>query len=336
MKNLSPKHAKCFAECGRKQTKILLRNLAASEASHTPMSSANVFDIYRALSDELIIRTARASDAILSYPYNVSKRATSEMIDTSIGWFSSACELYPSHDCGQSDFFKKLEEIENPSGPEFLKSLIAVTSEHLEAPQAPLVDFCSERIAIKILCAHYRHLCGHSLKRVVEADIPLMSLLQDAAYTVKRDALSCFGRCPDIIIDELDKNITLVHVRDIISYIFSEILKNSARASLSNIGSDPLPIHTSIAWGPASNITITVADDGGGINDIHLSHIWRLGYSSSPTPIHDSDNVFCGYGVGLPLAKVYIELFGGSVSVVSHIGKGTSISIILPISGQEK
>jgi two-component system cell cycle sensor histidine kinase PleC len=37
-----------------------------------------------------------------------------------------------------------------------------------------------------------------------------------------------------------------------------------------------------------------------------------------------------GTGLGLPLARALVELHGGTLTVVSDIGKGTTVTITLP------
>ena len=43
-----------------------------------------------------------------------------------------------------------------------------------------------------------------------------------------------------------------------------------------------------------------------------------------------------GTGLGLPLSKKLVELMGGQLQIESELGKGTTVSIILPYVAPEK
>ena len=69
---------------------------------------------------------------------------------------------------------------------------------------------------------------------------------------------------------------------------------------------------------------ISITDNGCGIDDEDLKHIFERFYrgkNSSPDSI----------GIGLALSKAIIEKNSGKVEVKSHVGKGTTFEIFLPI-----
>lgn len=69
----------------------------------------------------------------------------------------------------------------------------------------------------------------------------------------------------------------------------------------------------------------TVADDGRGIAPENLPLIFQPGFSTAKEATE-----FSGRGVGLDAVKAAIEELGGSVSVISEPGKGSSFKINLP------
>jgi nitrogen fixation/metabolism regulation signal transduction histidine kinase len=73
--------------------------------------------------------------------------------------------------------------------------------------------------------------------------------------------------------------------------------------------------------GPAS-IVITVQDTGVGMDADALARIFEPYFSTKAT----------GTGLGLTIAKRNIELNGGTISVASQRGVGTTITITLPLS----
>lgn len=67
---------------------------------------------------------------------------------------------------------------------------------------------------------------------------------------------------------------------------------------------------------------ILVEDNGIGIKEIHQSKVFEMFYRASPTSK--------GSGIGLYIVKEIVEKLGGSISVESHFGKGSTFIISLP------
>ena len=78
-----------------------------------------------------------------------------------------------------------------------------------------------------------------------------------------------------------------------------------------------------------SFLAVSVSDDGCGIAPEALPHIFTRTYtvSSARTP-----DVSSGSGLGLSIARAIVERHGGTISVKSSLGKGTSFTISLPCS----
>ncbi len=78
--------------------------------------------------------------------------------------------------------------------------------------------------------------------------------------------------------------------------------------------------------GPNGGITISVNDNGPGIPPDKLSRLFK--------PFVQVDNRYnrssTGTGLGLSLIKGLVEIHGGTVSIASTIGVGTTVSFLLP------
>lgn len=74
-----------------------------------------------------------------------------------------------------------------------------------------------------------------------------------------------------------------------------------------------------------SNINIVVADQGVGIDSDDLGNIFNRFYRTEYSRMQTA-----GYGLGLAIAKKLIEEVGGSLSVKSIIGEGSTFTIKLP------
>jgi signal transduction histidine kinase len=71
------------------------------------------------------------------------------------------------------------------------------------------------------------------------------------------------------------------------------------------------------------NILIEISDTGVGIKKENLSSIMESFYKIDPKSL--------GAGLGLSISKGIVDLHGGTLEIDSEYGKGTTVSISLPI-----
>jgi Signal transduction histidine kinase len=70
-----------------------------------------------------------------------------------------------------------------------------------------------------------------------------------------------------------------------------------------------------------------VSDTGSGIAPEDMEHIFKTYVSK------DADTMNNGYGLGLPLSKIIVEKLGGTISVSSKLGEGSTFRFVLPFEG---
>ena len=85
-------------------------------------------------------------------------------------------------------------------------------------------------------------------------------------------------------------------------------------------------IAVSVAKTDTEWLSITVKDTGCGIPSRDLPHIFDRYYQSKNT----ADPSVTGTGIGLHLTKEYLLLHGGSITVNSKLGEGTTFTAFLP------
>lgn len=73
-------------------------------------------------------------------------------------------------------------------------------------------------------------------------------------------------------------------------------------------------------------VVLEVADDGAGIPERHLPHIFERFYRADPSRSKELG----GTGLGLSIVKHIVERFGGTVEARSREGFGTTVTIVLP------
>lgn len=79
-----------------------------------------------------------------------------------------------------------------------------------------------------------------------------------------------------------------------------------------------------------SNLTVTVRDTGIGIPDKDIEHLFDAYYRG------DGATGIAGEGLGLYIVKENLDKIGGTISVSSQIGKGSSFILSIPLDGSGK
>lgn len=76
-------------------------------------------------------------------------------------------------------------------------------------------------------------------------------------------------------------------------------------------------------------VEIVIADDGIGIAPEHLERIFEMFHQVDSSTTRS----FGGTGVGLALARQFVEMHRGRIWVESEVGKGARFTVVLPIGG---
>jgi signal transduction histidine kinase len=96
------------------------------------------------------------------------------------------------------------------------------------------------------------------------------------------------------------------------------MLVNARHAASSNGQQDAVTLHTSRT---GDRVRIVIADCGVGIAPANLGHVFDPYFTTKRG----------GTGLGLPIAKNIVEGLGGTIRVSSSLGRGTQITIELPL-----
>ncbi|CAH1775734.1 unnamed protein product [Owenia fusiformis] len=131
--------------------------------------------------------------------------------------------------------------------------------------------------------------------------------------------------------------IEIVYVPSHLYHIMFELIKNAMRAVVEYHGpdNDLPPIHITICKGK-EDLTIKIADQGGGIPRTSADLLFQYMYSTAPKPDPESGTVpLAGYGYGLPLSRLYAKYFMGDLVLSSMEGYGTDAVIYLKVLSSE-
>ena len=107
-----------------------------------------------------------------------------------------------------------------------------------------------------------------------------------------------------------------------------QVLTNLIRNAVDAAQGPPQKSGVHITLGRSGDhLTLTVQDTGQGIAPEHLPKIFDRGFTTKPPGK--------GSGIGLAIVKEITEaMFGGTIGVQSHLGTGTTFTLLLPIPPQ--
>ncbi len=114
--------------------------------------------------------------------------------------------------------------------------------------------------------------------------------------------------------------------KDSVRSVFTNLLLNSLEALENRGNSEPDSIIVSLNTESDNRVRIEVLDTGRGIPAGDIAKVFEPYYSTKET----------GTGLGLAIVKKAIDDHGGSISVSSKEGEGTTFTILLPIEPEGK
>lgn len=129
------------------------------------------------------------------------------------------------------------------------------------------------------------------------------------------------------------------YVPQYLFYVLVELLKNSARATVEATKGDleqlkNRPVIVTVGADP-SQVAIRVHDTAGGIPFSVADRVWSYMYSTAKdskqggSSFTQQGTPLAGFGVGLPLSRLYARYLGGSLHLLSLPGIGTRAYLYL-------
>nr|CAD6630162.1 PAS domain-containing sensor histidine kinase [arsenite-oxidising bacterium NT-25] len=82
-------------------------------------------------------------------------------------------------------------------------------------------------------------------------------------------------------------------------------------------------------WQDGPAVKVSISDTGIGIDEDDLGRLFEPYFRAR------SANGIAGTGIGLNIVREIVELHGGTVSVASRVGEGTTFTVTLPLVGEE-
>jgi len=118
-------------------------------------------------------------------------------------------------------------------------------------------------------------------------------------------------------------------------FIVQELISNSAQATVeamqTNRRASMKPIDVTVC-ADKKQVAIRISDQAGGVPAGKADEIWSYLFSSSRQPFQDyieSGSPLAGWGVGLPLGRLYARYLGGSLEIMTVPGTGVDAYLFL-------
>ena len=145
--------------------------------------------------------------------------------------------------------------------------------------------------------------------------------LFDLTEQVRQTAILLYGKCSDkeqILTVDLDE-ISIEGNRECLELVWKNLIDNAIKYTPEN-GEIGIDLHSK-----DDTAVFTVSDNGIGISEEVQKRMFEKFYQGDPS--HGTP----GNGIGLALVDKVVRLHKGTITVDSKEGKGTTISVVLPL-----
>lgn len=158
------------------------------------------------------------------------------------------------------------------------------------------------------------------LKLVQTDAIPFLKYLSESFHSLaesKKINLTVYSE-----IETLEMDLDVNKMASIISNLLSNAIKFTAE-------NGKIIVHLNeIKKDSVNLLTIKVKDNGLGLAEKDILHLFDRFYQANNESLHYQE----GTGIGLSLAKEFVELMNGTIDVESTLGKGSTFTVQLPVT----
>ncbi len=189
------------------------------------------------------------------------------------------------------------------------------------APRTKLISIykssCELNSLISELLDFRKHDQGHLRLSIRGADVAEM--LREL-YDIYREHIVSRGldfriNCPE---GAVMLNCDVAQLRKVVTNLLSNAIKHTANGDYISLVLKEL----------SDEVVIKVEDSGAGIAPHEIDHIFTRFYQGQSSP----QSSMGGTGIGLAFSKSIIDLHGGQISVISHLGRGSTFTVEIPLT----
>ena len=312
------------------------------------------------LHNELQVRIAQRVLELERLPLGM---AQTKHVKDVVGWFTEYFHMisnhpYPNDDAGEEDFTRVLKVVLQDHN-----SVVETMARGaLEVKSKPDIDVAARATIDSVLSRFYmariglRFLIEHHIQSrephegfagIIQSKCSPIECVDKAGAEATMICTHHMGEAPDIEVIQVQRDgtrkrrgdsgpdITFTYVPGHLIYMLTEVLKNASRATVEAHEGKPLPPIRVIIVDGSTDVTIRISDEGGGIKRKQLDMVWSYLHTTAKSPLSTDNNApggsgsnvpaLAGYGVGLPLSRLYARYFGGDLAIKSLEGFGTDV-----------
>ncbi|AAZ10675.1 Histidine kinase-, DNA gyrase B-, and HSP90-like ATPase, putative [Trypanosoma equiperdum] len=238
---------------------------------------------------------------------------------------------------------------------------VAVNEKCINSPDVNywIYCFCRRRVSWRVIHEHLLHLVGPGrFGPVIRVDPCVASLLQHAGMVVidlyTRVVQAAHGGSLAITVEERPNLFTTLPagqlatssitvsptarpgcgpqaqpsdvVRSVeghLAYVFREIIKNACVALMSKATDMELKVYFATN---DTHVIVDVVDTADGVSLEVAGKFWQFGWSTNTSLCQ----LISGFGLGLPVSKVYMDLWNGRIDIYTTPGSGTTVRVTFP------
>lgn len=172
-----------------------------------------------------------------------------------------------------------------------------------------------------------------SLYTAIQLECSPKQVVEKAAANVREICSSVHGNAPEILISQSQRG-TLACVPAHLEYILKEVFKNACGAVVrTQSHATSLPAITCHITHSSEAVEVCIRDLGGGMSPSCAQKAWSFmhtgGSKSAWREQGSDDSTMSGYGIGLPLSRLYASHFGGDLRLTSWESRGTEVCLTL-------
>lgn len=209
--------------------------------------------------------------------------------------------------CG---LLRRLVDEHAPLLDELAAGLVECRAKRLVGPALQLDHFLDamlrSRISRRVMAEQHLHIAnarpGYIGSIATALDVP--DAVQFAGQRAVQVCSETYGLAPEVVVSG-DMSARLPYLTSHLDYMVYELLKNSMRAVVERhrkakytTRSKTLPPIVARVCSGGSHLTIRISDQGGGIPQQHLNHVWSYGFTTSPTGQPELDSQLAGSSNG--------------------------------------
>jgi len=354
-------------------TSMSLHDLFTYGAASTAKSKQRLINA-QFLHREVPLRIAHRIEQLRALPHGLGREETTEtVIGWYCGHLKRFMEMEsPSSDADEEEFTNLLHQIQMQQTAVVQTLSLGVHAIRRRSSRkawkamrhtldADMDAFFMARIGLLFLVEH--HLASTEKREgwagILHSHCNPMSIAEVAAEEAASICEYHLGVAPTITFHGAS-DIEFTYVPSHLRYMLFELLKNSCRAVVLAHGNDDdeLPEIKVVVSRGAEDVTLKISDEGGGIPRSQVPLVTSYMHSTAKTPSSSeagsasplgadglralvsagehgsSAPPLAGFGVGIPLSRVYSRYFGGDLQLMSMEGFGTDAYLHLALLGE--